>query len=105
MYTIIYKFIIKEDETENLLKSWLDLTKLIYKYEGSLGSRMHKVSDSEYIAYAQWPSKEIYINAGSNLPTEADPIRMKMKAACESIETLYEMEVVEDFLQNKLFTE
>ena len=102
MHCVLYKFIVKEGQTENLFESWLDLTKLIYNYEGSLGSRLHKVSELEYIAYAQWPNKDFFDNAGDNIPdTEADPIRQRMKASCKIIETLYEMEMIEDYLQTK----
>ncbi len=100
MHAVIYKFIVKEDKVEQLLESWLDLTKLIYQYEGSLGSRIHKVSEQEYIAYAQWPSKEILDAAGDHLPEEVtNLVRKKMRASCISIDTLYEMEVIEDYLQ------
>lgn len=101
MHTVIYRFEVKENEVEKFVTAWLGLTKLIYEYEGSLGSRIHKVKELEYIAYAQWPSKLIYDNAGSNLPSETDVHRKHMKESCNLIETLYEMEVVEDYLQSK----
>ena len=71
-----------------------------YKYEGSLGSRLHKLNDQEYIAYAQWPNQNIFDNAGNNLPNEANSIRKKMKEACSSIQTVYKMEMVENLLTN-----
>ena len=104
MHAVIYRFEIKEGQAKAFLEGWLGLTKLIYQYEGSLGSRAHKVSQREYIAYAQWPSKDIFDKAGSKLPSEeADKHRKKMKDACDQIETLYEMEMVEDHLQTNPF--
>ena len=39
------------------------MTNLIKLHEGSLGSRLHKQKELHYIAYAQWPSKEIFDNS------------------------------------------
>lgn len=50
------------------------MTDLIHSFEGGLGSRLHKVNDELYIAYAQWPSKTHWDNSGGKLPTEAEQI-------------------------------
>ena len=57
MRTIIYQFKVKELLNEEFINAWKELTELIYKYENSLGSRLHKKDDQTYIAYAQWPDK------------------------------------------------
>ena len=57
MFSVIYKFEIKPDRKDSFEKSWKDLTHLIYDYAGSLGSRLHKKDECNYIAYAQWPNK------------------------------------------------
>lgn len=99
MYCIIYKFHVKENYTQEFLESWIELTKCIYTYEGSLGSRLHRESENEYIAYAQWPSKSHYLNAGNQLTTEAEAYKKSMKSACYSIETLHSAEMVVDLLK------
>ena len=101
MFTVIYSFKVKENQVDEFIIGWEGLTKLIYEFEGSLGSRLHKVGELDYIAYAQWPSKMIFDNAGSNLPESADIFRSKMKNACEQIETLHKMEVVKDLLKSQ----
>ena len=55
-FTVIYSFDIVEGKENEFINSWTELTKLIYKFEGSYGSRLHKVNDSLFIGYAQWPS-------------------------------------------------
>ena len=87
MFTVIYSFEVKEGKIEEFIHGWQGLTDLIYQYEGSLGSRLHRVSELNYIAYAQWPSKETWKNAGSSLPETAGTYRDQMKSACESIES------------------
>ena len=53
MYVVMYSFQIKPHQEQNFIESWKGLTALIYKYEGSLGSRLHKQKPQNYIAYAQ----------------------------------------------------
>ena len=82
-------------------KAWKQLTQLIYEYEGSLGSRLHQKDESRYIAYAHWPDRETWKNSGDKLPDTADLIRKTMKDCCTRIETLYELDCVEDLLKSK----
>jgi heme-degrading monooxygenase HmoA len=103
MFTVIYSFEVKECKVDQFINGWEGLTKLIYEFEGSLGSRLHKVDTLNYIAYAQWPSKEKFDNAGSNLPESAVFFRSEMKESCVKIETSHEMEVVSDLLKTKVF--
>jgi len=99
MFSVIYKFEIKPDRKESFEKSWKDLTLLIYDYAGSLGSRLHKKDECNYIAYAQWPNKETWENSSNKLPEKSNEISKLMKKSCVSIETLYELELTEDLLE------
>lgn len=100
MFAVIYRFKVKQGCTKDFLNGWEGLTKLIYEYEGSLGSRVHRESESVYIAYAQWPSKERWENAGSNMPEEANKFRKLMKESCIEITTEHELECVVDLLKS-----
>lgn len=101
MYVVLYAFIVKPNQEENFIKSWKGLTSLIYKYEGSLGSRLHKKDTLNYIAYAQWPDKFTFEEAGKNLPEEANHFRDLMRSSCEKVEVLEKLEIVEDLLKEK----
>lgn len=98
MFTVIYKFNVKNGMNQEFIEGWKGLTELIFEYEGSLGSRLHSVHNDLYVAYAQWPNKSTWENSGSKLPKAADLFRDKMKNSCEQIETEYEMDVVCDLL-------
>lgn len=98
MFTVIYSFKVKPGEEQDFEKAWRDLTVLIYKYEGSLGSRLHKQNEINYIGYAQWPDKITWVNSGSKMPQMSKDIRKKMRESCEEIETLFELEVIDDLL-------
>ena len=99
MYVVLYSFKVKPKQVDAFIEGWKGLTNLIYQYEGSLGSRLHKKEPLEYIAYAQWPSKDIFENSGGSLPKEANSFRDLMRASCEAIEVIDKLEVVEDLLK------
>lgn len=101
MFAVVYQFQLKPNREEEFVKNWSELTELIYAFEGSLGSRLHKVDDLHFMAYAQWPSKIIWENSGSKLPVEAQRISHNMHACCEKIETLYQLDVHTDLLQRQ----
>ncbi len=97
MYCVIYKFIIIEGKEKQFISSWKKVTEAFKTHCGALGSRLHKSRDGEYIAYAQWPSKEIRDKAV--LPESVVENSYKeMRNSCESVETLYEMTPVSDLL-------
>lgn len=99
MFVAIYRFEVKQGKEDVFIKAWHDLTELIYKYEGSLGSRLHKDDNGIYIAYAQWPDRKTWENAGNKLPEKANNIRNTMRIACNTIETVYELDCVDDLLK------
>ena len=103
MHIVMYLFVVKKNHEKQFVDSWKGLTSLIYKYHGSLGSRLHKKSSFEYIAYAQWPNKDKFEAAsGGELPQEANKHRDLMRLACDKIEVINKFDVVEDLLANKL---
>lgn len=102
-FAVLYRFDVKPGMEEQFLHSWTELTRLIYRYEGSLGSRLHQSTDGAYIAYAQWPNREQWANSGNKLPSSAQEWRDAMKSACHSIETMHELEVKNDLLKSHLF--
>ena len=98
MFVAIYHFTVKKGEEHSFKESWKKLTELILEYENSLGSRLHKSGERNYIAYAQWHSREQWENAGGNLPESANEYRSMMKKCCQKIKTIHELEVMVDLL-------
>ncbi|EPR74586.1 hypothetical protein ADIWIN_0338 [Winogradskyella psychrotolerans RS-3] len=101
MYIVLYNIIIKPNQEDNFIEAWKGLTTLIYKYEGSLGSRLHKKDPLNFFAYAQWPDKNTFDTTGANLPEEANHFRDTMKASCEKFEVLDKFEMIEDLLKQE----
>ncbi|GAB1857947.1 hypothetical protein MHTCC0001_27840 [Flavobacteriaceae bacterium MHTCC 0001] len=104
MYIVLYAFSVKLDCEDQFVEGWKGLTTYIYKNNGSLGSRLHKSSALNYIAYAQWPNKKIFEMAASgNLPPEAESFREKMRTACSDIKIINRFDVVEDLLADEVY--
>lgn len=104
-FTVIYSFKIVEGKEKDFIIAWTELTKLIYKYEGSYGSRLHKVDQLLFIGYAQWPNKQTWKNSGNKLPETANEVRKQMRECCSEIKTEYEMDVVLDLISDKKYFE
>jgi len=99
MYCVIYRFKIHQNKEELFIKSWAEVTEAFKTHCNALGSRLHKYTDTEYIAYAQWPSKKVRDKA--ELPQQViNTCYAEMKSCCESIEVLYEITPVSDLLIN-----
>jgi hypothetical protein len=103
MFAVLYSFEVIAGKNDDFIKGWSGLTKLIYQYENSLGSRLHQTSPNTYIAYAQWPDKLTWENAGNNLPSSAVHFRKLMKQSCSKISTDKELHLIEDLLQQNQF--
>ena len=104
-FTVIYSFKIIEGKEDDFISAWTELTKLIYKYEGSYGSRLHKVDNQLFIGYAQWPDEETWKLSGGKLPEVATEFRNQMRKSCSEIKTEYEMNLVQDLIEEKKYIE
>lgn len=100
-FSVIYSFSIIEGKEKDFVAAWTALTHLIYEFEGSYGSRLHKASGQLYIGYAQWPDRASWERSGNKLPEAANEFRKQMRESCSEINTEHEMMVVEDLLQEK----
>lgn len=97
MFAVIYNFRVREGHEQQFQESWCTRTEEIKVTYGGLGSRLHQASDGRWIAYAQWPSREAWEAFGKST-AESTPAQLAMRAACESVETLLELDVKNDLL-------
>lgn len=103
MFSVLYSFKVKEGREEDFIQSWKSLTELIYRYEGSFGSKLHKDQNGNFIAYAMWPDRETWKGSGDKLPNEANEFRELMRNNCLKIETEYKLDEVEDLIKESPF--
>lgn len=97
MYCLIYRFKIHKGTEDQFIKSWAEVTKAFATHCGALGSRLHNNANDDFIAYAQWPSKETLDQA--ELPSDIiNGAHAEMRSCCESVEVLFELTPVSDLL-------
>lgn len=101
-FTVLYQFTVADEKEKEFMEAWTQMTRLIYQYEGSYGSRLHHAAGNIWIGYAQWPSRQVWSDSGNNLPAEADVWRTQMRNACTDIKTLFEMEQVVDLIHENV---
>lgn len=96
MYCVVYEFTVDKKNEEKFKKLWHELTLKIIEECHSAGSRLHCVDNNEntWVAYAQWPSKEIYDNTPTKVSYEK--IRQEFLSTCNSVGVIYQMECVDN---------
>lgn len=101
MFCVIYEFHVKEESTNEFLELWSAFTKVIYRVSGSLGSRLHKTKEPHiYVAYAQWPSEEIFNSASLDHFSESEKqMRDRMRATTHKVKVLHKLQVIDDLLK------
>lgn len=106
MYIVMFEFVIKAGKESDFLAAWPKVTQGIYLFKGSLGSRLHKDESGKWIAYAQWPGKDVYEQAaGIEMSPEYETQRAAMHEALnlEKTRTIFQMDVEIDYLQRLPF--
>jgi quinol monooxygenase YgiN len=103
MFCVIYKFTLKPGCEDEFRHHWSAVTLWFYQHSGSLGSRLHRASTGEYIAYAQWQTRAQWEQQRNRSDAELQTYRQAMRDACENIEVLYELEMMDDYLQREVY--
>ena len=105
MLSVILEFEPLDGMQDEFFSFWTEFTKVIYENFGSLGSRLHRSSEGKFIAYAQWPNKEIY-EKSSAWPDDLVHIRNKMRSLLKGgkPKVLHLLEVEVDLLKPKVFS-
>jgi heme-degrading monooxygenase HmoA len=101
MLIALYEIVIKQGSEQKFEKAWADVTDAILRVRGSLGSKLHTTeAQGVYIAYAQWPSKELFDEGiGAKLFTETETNSLNaMKECSVQIKLLHTMKVCDDRL-------
>lgn len=99
-FCVVYEFEVSRQNEQDFQDVWNQLTHIIKETRGGLGSRLHKdlSRDNIWIAYAQWPSKEAWGSNPTSYDSRHSALRARMKDLCESIRTVYELDVIDDLL-------
>jgi len=104
MFCVLYKFDVKPDHEDRFRRYWSTVTKYLYEHAGSLGSRLHRADTGVYIGYAQWPSRDVWEQPRDRSDADLQAYRQAMRACCEAVEVMYELEVTDDWLQREVWS-
>lgn len=100
MFCVVYRFHVRQDKEEQFQAGWKELTEILKEQNGALGSRLHRDSNSDWIAYAQWPDEQTWSSC-SNTSVEAVSARKLMfdsKVEEKETEVLFKLNVLHDLL-------
>lgn len=107
MFVVVYRWAVKPGREQEFRKAWVDVTEANYKAYGSLGSRLHRNEDGDWVAYAQWPSRDAWEKAWKRgvLANPAASAIMKNcveeKSAQEQFFPTLSLEVTDDLLKTQ----
>ena len=103
MFVALYEMVAKPGRETEFETAWAAVTEAILRVRGSWGSRLHTTkSPRTYIAYAQWPSEDVFDRAPaeSSFTKEESQAFVRMKDAAESIRLLHRLDVHFDLLKD-----
>ncbi|MDG3085811.1 antibiotic biosynthesis monooxygenase [Vibrio hannami] len=104
MFIAIYEFEVSPGEITAFRNAWLEVTKEIYKSNGSLGSRLHTTdTPNVLIGYAQWPDKSTWGNAPEIKTDNYQKNRAIMKECLISSRTIHQLDVIIDHLHQSTY--
>lgn len=103
MFCVLYKFTVKPSYEDQFRHHWSAVTQWFYRNAGSLGSRLHRASTGEFIAYAQWQTRTQWEQQRQRSDAALQAHRQSMRESCEKIEVLYDLETTDDYLQREVY--
>lgn len=98
MFCLIYKFWVNPGQEELFREGWRSVTAAVRQRCGSLGARLHNCDDGSWVAYAQWPSRELWIIGEEAINEWMQGVQWDEKCLAKPIELLMELEMTDDLL-------
>ena len=109
MFAVIYRGYIHPGHENEYKKLWKQVATYFIKNRGAIGSRLHKTTEGEYLAYSMWPDKKTRDASWgehadiNSLPKEIIEVTEKLKLCIDKNRPYDEicMNVVEDLLMKR----
>jgi heme-degrading monooxygenase HmoA len=97
-FAVIYRWKVKPGMEAQYQRGWQRVTERLKADRGALGSRLHKMDDGTWVAYAQWPSRAAWERARTMGPADLEGSRLMREAEAEALPPML-LEPVLDFLE------
>ncbi len=98
MFCVVYEFKVKPDGEKKFTEAWHTVTQDVIGQYGSLGARLHKSDQGDWIAYAQWPDRESWKVGHAVIDAEARQLHVD-DCLAEIPTILLKLTVIDDLLQ------
>jgi quinol monooxygenase YgiN len=100
MFCAVYQWQVKVGMEEQFRQTWRTITEAIFAQNGSLGSRLHQNEDGTFVAYAQWPSRDLW---AANAPTLGVDLARQERDAClvegTAVTVVFKLTATDDLLR------
>jgi hypothetical protein len=83
-FAVIYRWRLKPGLEPQFVAAWERATRAIRAERGGLGSRLHKLDDGSWLAYAQWPTRAEWERARSAPSPDPEAVELMRAAIAES---------------------
>jgi len=96
-FAVIYRWRLQPGLESQFVAAWERATHAIKAQRGGLGSRLHKLDDGSWLAYAQWPTRADWEQARAAPAPDPEASALMRAAISESEPPLF-LEPVADLL-------
>ncbi len=104
MFCVVYQWAVKPSKEKEFRETWCEITEAIFRQHGSMGSRLHKNYDGSFVAYAQWPSRELWQNQAITIGVEHTESKQR-KCLLQPIRVILQLDMTDDMLKAAPFAE
>jgi heme-degrading monooxygenase HmoA len=98
MFSVIYRWTLKPGTEERFREAWRTLTEAIRARSGTSGSRLHRTDDGDFVAYAVWPSRELWESARALPPANAEALTI-MRDCIATSQTPIPLTILDDLIE------
>ena len=95
-FAVVYRWRVIPGKEAEFVQAW-EIVTVTLRGGGGLGSRLHRVADGTWLAYAQWPNRHAWETAKVTSPEASAALRRLQDAIEERLEPLL-LEPVADYL-------
>jgi len=99
MFCVVYQWTVKPGKEDEFRSTWRGITEAIFRQHGSLGSRLHRSLEGDWLAYAQWPDRAHWENQAETIGVD---LLRSQQSDClsEEMKILFKLDMTDDLLQS-----
>lgn len=87
-FCIMYRFKVRPAREADFQSAWGRLTEAYKRDRGGLGSRLHRAEDGLWVAYAQWPTKQMWEDSRNLGPPDGTAAALMAEAVEERLDPI-----------------